>query len=123
MMVILFDQHLNFEKYRISKIILPRKNFTVPYFSANFIFNSYNAKFCWMKKLYTGPKSRTSGHKKSCIGIKKWVSEFFAIFRRISLDFRLHQLFKESEIKSFVLRKFFFRRLDSYDFRKKTLIK
>ena len=37
-----------------STFYLPDKDFIVPYFSAHFIFHTYETKFCGIKKWYAG---------------------------------------------------------------------
>ena len=65
----------------------------VPYFSANFIFHTYESKFCGIEKWYAGLKSSTPGLKSSTpgpksgsrdrkvgdAGIEKWVAEIIIL--------------------------------------------
>ena len=53
-------------------LYLPDKDFMVPYFSANFIFHTYETKFCGIKKRYAGTKKWYAGTKKWYAGTKKW---------------------------------------------------
>ena len=86
----------------------------VPYFSTNFIFNPYKTKFCGMKKSYAGTEKSYAGTRKVVRRDRKVGTRIFCkFFPEILVDFRkmkspIYQLFKESGIKSFVLRKFFF---------------
>ena len=43
---------------------LPDKDFMVPYFSANFIFHTYETKFCGIEKWYAGTEKWYAGTEK-----------------------------------------------------------
>ena len=51
---------------------LPNKDFTVPYFSANFILYTYKTKFCRIEKWYAGIKKWYARTEKWYARTEKW---------------------------------------------------
>ena len=50
---------------------LPDKDFMVPYFSAHFIFHTYETKFCGIEKWYAGTEKWYAGTEKWYAGTEK----------------------------------------------------
>ena len=46
----------------------------VPYFSANFIFLTYETKFCGIEKWYAGTEKWYAGTEKWYAGTEKWMT-------------------------------------------------
>ena len=56
------------------KFYLPDKDFMVPYFSAHFIFHTYETKFCGIEKWYAGTEKWYAGTEKWYAGTEKWMT-------------------------------------------------